>query len=128
VEYPNARLYTHIVALYFWLKMGLAGLLAYLGLFAAGMWAGYTVGRRHPDPLIRAVGFGMVGALVGTMVKELTETNTGVDPSFTIVLATVFGLLAIARSDAVAHVRGARAAARPPDELGLEADPRVSRV
>ena len=32
MEYPNARLYTHIVALYFWLKMGLAGLLAYLGL------------------------------------------------------------------------------------------------
>jgi hypothetical protein len=127
VEYPNARLYTHIVALYFWLKMGLAGLLAYLGLFAAGMWAGYTVGRRHPDPLIRAVGFGMVGALIGTMVKELTETNTGVDPSFTIVLATIFGLLAIARSDALSHVRATRAA-RPPDELGLEADPRVSRV
>jgi O-antigen ligase len=127
VEYPNARLYTHIVALYFWLKMGLAGLLAYLGLFAAGMWAAYSVGRRHPDPLIRAIGFGLCGALVGSMVKELTETNTGVDPSFTIVLGTVFGLLAIARADMLGHTRATREA-RPPDELGLEADPTVSRV
>ena len=99
VAYPDARMYTHIVALWYWFKLGILGLLAYVALIAAALLAAYRVFRRHPDTQLRVAALGLLGAIVALVVTEMTESNTGVDPPFTVVIGAVFGLLACARAD-----------------------------
>ena len=99
VEYPDARKYTHIVALWYWLKLGILGLLAYVGLIGAALLAAYRVFRRHPDAHLRVAALGLLGATVALAITEMTESNTGVDPPFTVIIGAVFGLLASACAD-----------------------------
>lgn len=102
VAFANARTYVHMAVLSWWLKMGVVGALAYLVLMGAALWIGSQVGRLHPDRLIRAVGYGAAGALLGLMTVELTASHTGIDPAFSTVVGALLGMLVVARRRALA--------------------------
>ena len=104
VRYPLSELhdrrYVHGTALWFWLRLGLLGLFAYLWLVAAAAWAAAVVWRRHPDALVRVGGVAALGAVVALFVVELTATFTGVEPRTTTAVGAMLGWLAAARLDA----------------------------
>jgi O-antigen ligase/polysaccharide polymerase Wzy-like membrane protein len=93
------RRYVHGTALWFWLHLGLLGLLAYLWLVAAAAWAAVGVWRRHPDALVRVGGLAALGGIVALFVVELTATFTGVEPRTTVAVGAMLGWLAAARLD-----------------------------
>jgi hypothetical protein len=95
------RKYVHFAALWYWLRLGILGLVAYVWLFATGMVASLRLWRRGDDPRLRVVGLAVFGGLVGLAVAETTGTFTGVDLRMTIVLAAVFGWLSVASRDCV---------------------------
>ncbi|HEY7960766.1 MAG TPA: O-antigen ligase family protein [Solirubrobacteraceae bacterium] len=96
LEHPGGREYVHFTALWYWMKLGLLGLLAYLSLIVATIWTAARVWRRHPAALVRACALGMLGAALGLFVAELTATFTGGDYRFSIVYPVMLGLLASA--------------------------------
>jgi O-antigen ligase len=104
VRYPLSELhdrrYVHGTALWFWLRLGLLGLFAYLWLVAAAAWAAVGVWRRHPDALARVGGLAALGAVVALFVVELTATFTGVEARTTVAVGAMLGWLAAARLDA----------------------------
>lgn len=91
----NGRQYVHFVLLWFWLKMGILGLLAYLGLMIGSMWIAWQAWRLSREPLLRAFGLASLCGMVGLLAIETTASFTGVDPRFTVLLATQVGLLAL---------------------------------
>jgi hypothetical protein len=95
-EYTGGRDYTHVAALWYWMKLGLAGLAVYLWLMATAIWASYQVWRRHPDGLVRAAGLALVAMFIGLLFMETTQSFTGVEGRFTIIEAATFGWLAVA--------------------------------
>jgi hypothetical protein len=100
VAFPDARSYTHFVALWYWMKLGVIGLIGYLLLMGSLLYASYQVFKRNRDPILRAAGLGILGSTVALIFTEMTESNTGVDPPFTIVIGALLGLLACAYSGA----------------------------
>jgi O-antigen ligase len=88
--------YVHVAALWWWMKLGLLGLLGYVALIGSTVWAGWAVWRRHADPLVRAFGVGTAAATVGYGVAELTGTFAGPDPRSSVLLGAVLGLLSAA--------------------------------
>jgi O-Antigen ligase len=95
-EHPGGRLYTHMIVLWYWMNLGLMGLLAYAALMLTSLWASYRVWRRHPQPVVRAIGLGLFGSLVGLMAAETTASFTGVDIRLSVVLPIVLGFLVCA--------------------------------
>jgi O-Antigen ligase len=95
VEHPEARLYVHFAALWYWLKLGVLGLVAYLSVLIASAFCAWRVWRRSPEPLLRAFGLGSLCAFSGLVAIETTATFTGVDPRFTVLIAVQVGLLAM---------------------------------
>jgi O-antigen ligase len=95
VEVNPDHLYVHFAALYWWLKLGILGLLAYAGLLVSGIWlsARAWLATWH-RPAIRAFGLGSLCAFLGLIVIETTATFTGSDQRFTLLLAAQLGLLA----------------------------------
>ena len=102
VEHEGGRGYVHSVALWYWLKLGILGLVAYVGLMLSACVLAARIWRRHPDPAMRAVGLGSLGALIGLAVIETTGSFTGVDLRFTVVMGVLLGLLAWLARDAEA--------------------------
>jgi O-antigen ligase len=95
------HLYVHFAALFWWLKLGILGLLAYVGLVASAGWLALRVWRRAADPLLRAFGLGSLCSVVGLIAIEGTATFTGSDVRFTMLLAAQIGLLAVIDQQAV---------------------------
>jgi O-antigen ligase len=89
--------YVHMSILWFWLKLGLLGVIAYLWLCATAVWTGVRVWRRHPDRLVRVAALAAAAGTVGLMVAELTASFTGTDLRLTVVFAALCGFLAAAR-------------------------------
>lgn len=101
VEHEDGRTYVHFAALWFWLKLGLLGLLAYAGVLLGGIALAWQAWRRSHGATFRAFGLASMCGIVGLAVIETTATFTGVDSRFTIVLGVQLGLLALlARSAA----------------------------
>jgi O-antigen ligase len=100
VEHEGGRDYVHSVALYWWLKLGALGIVAYLALMLAAGWLSARVWRRHPMPLMRAVGLASLAGLIGLAVVETTGSFTGVDLRFTVLMGVLLGLLARLGRDA----------------------------
>lgn len=111
---PNHE-YVHFAVLYWWLKLGILGLLAYLAFLGAGLVLSFGVWRGAADPLLRAFGLGSMCSFAGLAVIETTATFTGPDPRMTLVLGGQLALLAVlwrrrerrdqaASSDAIAVV------------------------
>jgi O-antigen ligase len=94
-EHPSGRQYVHFAALWFWLKLGILGLIAYIAMIAGGMRLAFTVWRRSPEPLLRAFGLASLCAIVGLFVMDTTASFTGVDIRFTILFSAQLGVLAL---------------------------------
>ena len=97
VNHENGRAYTHVVAFWWWLKLGILGLLAYLAVMATSMAMGWQVWRRSTDPLLSAAGLALLCGLAGVAVVETVGSFTGVDPRFTALVGAVGGLLVVMR-------------------------------
>jgi O-antigen ligase len=97
IEHPGGRDYVHFAALWFWLKLGILGLLAYIGVLVSAAILGWRVWRRSHEPIFRAFGLATLCAVAGLVVAETTASFTGVDLRFTVLLATQIGLLALLR-------------------------------
>lgn len=95
VEHEEGRQYVHFAALWFWLKLGILGLLAYWAILIGAAVLSWRVWRRSAEPLLRAFGLASLCGLVGLVVLETTASFTGVDPRFTVLLAAQIGLLAL---------------------------------
>jgi hypothetical protein len=104
VEHKGGREYVHFAALWFWLKLGVLGFLAYIGVIIAGLRLAWQVWRRSPEPVIATFGLASLCSIVGLVVIETTATFTGVDARFTVLLAAQLGLLGLlARTATVPH-------------------------
>ncbi len=95
VEYPNGRDYVHFAPLWWWLKMGILGLVAYFGVIGSGVLLAWRTWRRQPDRLLAAFGIGSACALLGLMVMDTTASFTGVDVRLTVLLGIQLGMLAL---------------------------------
>jgi O-antigen ligase len=94
IEHPNGRLYVHMVALWYWLKLGVLGLAAYLAVLGAALAMAWRTWRAHPDPLLRAAGLALLCGLVSMATVETVGSFTGVEDRFTVVFGVTLGLLA----------------------------------
>jgi O-antigen ligase len=97
VDHENGRGYTHVVALWWWLKLGILGLVAYLAVVGTCLAMSWQVWRRSLDPVLSAAGLALFCGLLGLAVVETVGSFTGVDPRFTALLGAVGGLLAVMR-------------------------------
>ena len=96
VELDGGHNYTHVVAFWFWLKLGLAGVVAYVWLMLASIAAALRIWRGHPDPIVRVAGVAVAASLPALAVAETTGSFTGADPRFSVVMGALFGWLAAA--------------------------------
>lgn len=113
VEHPEAREYVHFALLWFWLKLGVLGLFAYLGLLIAAALMAWRVWKASPEPLLRAFGLGSLCGVAGLVVIETTATFSGVDPRFTVLLGVQLGLLALLAQTAEGPTAPAQTAEGP---------------
>jgi O-Antigen ligase len=97
IEHENGRGYTHVVALWWWMKLGILGLIAYLALIGTMLRTSWQVWRRSADRLLAATGLGIFCGVLALGVVETVGSFTGVDPRFTALVGAVVGLLAVMR-------------------------------
>jgi O-Antigen ligase len=89
------REYVHFAALWFWLKLGVLGLCAYIGFILGSLLLAWQVWRRRQEPLLRAFGLASFCGIAGLAVMDTTASFTGVESRFTVLLAAQVGLLAL---------------------------------
>lgn len=99
VTFEGGRDYTHTVALWFWLKLGLLGVIAYVLLMATAVRTAFGLWRTSAEPRLRIAGLALAAGLVGLAVAETTGSFTGVESRLTVFLGATFGWLAVARGD-----------------------------
>lgn len=95
VEVNPDHTYVHFAALYWWLKDGLLGVLAYVAMVAVGVLMSFRVWRGGPTGVIRAFGLGSLCSMAGLVVIETTATFSGADVRFTTALAGQLALLGV---------------------------------
>lgn len=95
VEHEHGREYVHFAALWFWLKLGILGLAAYISFLCGGLVLAWQAWRRSREPLLRAFGLASLAGLLGLAAIETTASFTGVDPRMTVLVAVQVGLLAL---------------------------------
>jgi hypothetical protein len=108
VEHEEGRQYVHFAALWFWLKLGVLGLFAYIGVLLGSMALAWEVWRRSREPLLSAFGLASLCGLAGLVAIDTTASFTGVDGRFTVLLGAQLGLLAL-----LARTSGDSPAERP---------------
>jgi hypothetical protein len=96
VEHGEGREYVHFAALWFWLKLGVLGLLAYAAILIGTATLAWRVWRNSLDPTLRVFGLASLCGVTGLAAIDTTASFTGVDPRFTIVFGAQVGLLALA--------------------------------
>lgn len=89
----HGRQYVHFALLWFWLKFGLLGAMAYVIIMAGGVLAGLRAARHRQDPVLRCVGAAAAGAFLGLALAETTATFLGDDPRMTVVVAVALGVV-----------------------------------
>ena len=94
VEHEEGRQYVHFAALWYWLKLGILGLAAYVAVIAGAMTLAWQTWRRSRQPLARAFGLASLAGIAGLAAMDTTASFTGVDPRFTVLFAAQVGLLA----------------------------------
>jgi O-antigen ligase len=97
IEHENGRSYTHVVALWWWMKLGIMGLLAYLAVMASYLAMGWQVWHRSSDRLLSAAGLAAMCGVLALGVVETVGSFTGVDPRLTALVGAVGGLLVVMR-------------------------------
>lgn len=96
VEHEGGRQYVHFAALWFWLKLGILGLLAYAGIMIGSMIVAWQAWRVSHEPLLKAFALASLCGMAGLLAIDTTASFTGVDPRFTVLFAAQVGLLALA--------------------------------
>lgn len=104
--------FTHIGALFWWMKMGLLGLAAYVALIGSVLVTGFRVWRRHADPRVRIFGLAAAGMSIGLAVVELATSVLSASERGSMLFGAVMGLLAVAYSQL-----DAQADAEPADRV-----------
>jgi O-antigen ligase len=97
IEHENGRSYTHVVALWWWMKLGILGVIAYLAVIGTMIGMGWQVWRRSSDRLFAAAGLGIFCGVLSLAIVETVGSFTGIDPRFTALVGGVAGLLAVLR-------------------------------
>ncbi len=95
-EQENLHSYVHVGILWWWMKAGVLGGMAYLAILGSVLFAGLRIWRRHPDPLVRGCALAAGISAVGFLVVELASSILGPDERGTAMLGCVVGLLAVA--------------------------------
>ncbi len=95
VEHLAGRQYVHFVLLWWWMKLGFLGLVAFVSLTGAGLLLSWRTWRRNREPLFRCFGLASMCGIAGLVAVETTASFTGVEPRFTVVFAVQLGLLAV---------------------------------
>jgi O-antigen ligase len=95
VEHEGGREYVHFAALWYWLKLGILGLVAYIAILLGTAVLAWRVWRRSAEPMLRAFGLASLCGVAGLVAIETTASFTGIDPRFTILLSAQIGLLAL---------------------------------
>lgn len=85
----------HFAALWFWMKLGILGLVAYVTLLVGAAVLAWRVWRESREPLMRAFGLASLCGLAGLVAIETTASFTGVEPRFTVLIGAQIGLLAL---------------------------------
>ena len=125
VEHENGRTYTHVVAFWWWLKLGILGLLAYLAVMASCLAMSWQVWRRSADPVLSAAGLTLLCGLLALVVVETVGSFTGVDPRFSALVGAAAGCWRPCAAWRCGRARARRAAARRARRRRLgRADPR----
>jgi hypothetical protein len=106
----QGRQYVHFALLWFWMKLGILGALAYVGFQLAAMWISWRAWRRSREPLLRAFALASLCGVVGLLAMDTTASFTGVEARFTVVYAVQVGLLALIARPGGSH------APPPPEE------------
>jgi O-Antigen ligase len=94
VEHENGRQYVHFALLWWWLKLGFLGAVAFVSVILGGVVMSWRTWRNNREPLFRCFGLASLCGLLGLIAVETTASFTGVDARFTVVLAVQLGLLA----------------------------------
>jgi O-antigen ligase len=95
VEHEGGRAYVHFAALWYWLRLGILGLIAYVALIVSSALLAWRVWRRSRAPLFRAFGLASLCGLAGLALIETTASFTGVDTRFTVLIGAQIGMLAL---------------------------------
>jgi hypothetical protein len=99
----EGRQYVHFDALWFWLKLGVLGLFAYVGIMLGSMVLAFQVWRRSHEPLLSAFGLASLCGMAGLLAIDTTASFMGVDARFTVFFAAQVGLLALLVRTAQPH-------------------------
>lgn len=92
-SHPGGRYYTHVTPLWYWLKLGIFGTVAYVWIAAAAIRVSYRRFRTSRDRLVQVVGLALAAGWVGLVVAELTGPFTGIDFRLTVVASLALGWL-----------------------------------
>lgn len=95
-EHEGGRHYTHTTILWWWLKLGVLGAVAYVAVLLWAVAAARSVWRRSPDPYVRVAALALGASLVGLAVAETTASFTGVDTRVTVMVGIALAWLATA--------------------------------
>jgi O-antigen ligase len=95
VEHEGGRGYVHFAALWYWLKLGILGLLAYLALLIGTAVLAWRLWRDASEPIFRVFGLASLCGFAGLAVMETTASFTGVDTRFTVLIAAQIGVVAL---------------------------------
>jgi hypothetical protein len=101
IEHQSGRGYTHVVAFWWWMKLGILGLIAYVALMGTMLAMGWQVWRHSRDRLQAAAGLGIFCGLLALGIVETVGSFTGIDPRFTALVGGVGGVVAVMRRLAV---------------------------
>ncbi|HEX7290662.1 MAG TPA: O-antigen ligase family protein, partial [Conexibacter sp.] len=94
VEHEQGRQYVHFALLWWWMKLGLLGAIAFVSLLGSAALLSWRTWRRNRAPLFRCFGLASMCGIAGLVAIETTASFTGVDARFTVLFAAQLGLLA----------------------------------
>ena len=96
VEHVDGRLYVHFALLWWWMKLGILGVIAFVSLLLSAHAArAGAPGAATASRCSAASASPRCAAIAGLLAVETTASFTGVDARFTVVFATQLGLLAV---------------------------------
>ncbi|HKG37401.1 MAG TPA: O-antigen ligase family protein [Conexibacter sp.] len=111
VEHVDGRLYVHFSLLWWWMKLGILGAIAFVSVLLSGLLLSWRTWRNNSEPLFRCFGLASMCGILGLVAIETTASFTGVDARFTVVFATQLGLLAVLQRGVTSPAGGSLATA-----------------
>jgi O-Antigen ligase len=94
IEHEDGREYVHFAALWYWMKLGILGLWAYIMIIGGAIVLSWQAWRASREPYLRGFALASMCGALGLIAMDTTASFTGVDPRFTILFAAQLGLLA----------------------------------